>query len=264
MFSCGTINNDLSIFHRRCGGIFCSSCSEMSPWGECGAVRVCRRCRALRWRHSHQPITRSSHDHYIYPREMLLKSVPVQRSERSVLCAVQTSMGTILLMHRSMISWLFEEKPICLAELVMNLRHLNIKSIVQCQDAYRVSKNRRKNNLTLIHISRDLRFVLAQNIEHLCTGLYIQFLRDCTFAEKERVLVDSPQNMTEMRNVELSLEAKSSLLSVDRSRDYITVFVPWHISVTLLYTGCYGKVVWAEMGWFWTSKSSICSSISFI
>ncbi|XP_045539007.1 myotubularin-related protein 4 [Papilio machaon] len=33
---------------RRCGGIFCGSCSEMSPWGECGAVRVCRRCRALR------------------------------------------------------------------------------------------------------------------------------------------------------------------------------------------------------------------------
>ncbi|CAG4968398.1 unnamed protein product [Parnassius apollo] len=33
---------------RRCGGIFCGSCSEMSPWGECGAVRVCRRCRELR------------------------------------------------------------------------------------------------------------------------------------------------------------------------------------------------------------------------
>ncbi|XP_047999007.1 myotubularin-related protein 4 isoform X3 [Leguminivora glycinivorella] len=32
---------------RRCGGIFCGSCSEMSPWGGC-AVRVCRRCRALR------------------------------------------------------------------------------------------------------------------------------------------------------------------------------------------------------------------------
>ncbi|XP_050353471.1 myotubularin-related protein 4 isoform X1 [Nymphalis io] len=30
---------------RRCGGIFCGSCSEMSPWGELGAVRVCRRCR---------------------------------------------------------------------------------------------------------------------------------------------------------------------------------------------------------------------------
>ncbi|XP_068623330.1 myotubularin-related protein 3 isoform X2 [Battus philenor] len=33
---------------RQCGGIFCGSCSEMRPWGECGAVRVCRRCRALR------------------------------------------------------------------------------------------------------------------------------------------------------------------------------------------------------------------------
>ncbi|XP_052738707.1 myotubularin-related protein 3 isoform X2 [Bicyclus anynana] len=33
---------------RRCGGIFCGSCSEMSPWGDMGAVRVCRRCRALR------------------------------------------------------------------------------------------------------------------------------------------------------------------------------------------------------------------------
>ncbi|CAH0402660.1 unnamed protein product [Chilo suppressalis] len=33
---------------RRCGGIFCSSCSQLSPWGECGAVRVCHRCRALR------------------------------------------------------------------------------------------------------------------------------------------------------------------------------------------------------------------------
>ncbi|CAH0713987.1 unnamed protein product, partial [Brenthis ino] len=30
---------------RRCGGIFCGSCSEMSPWGDLGAVRVCRRCR---------------------------------------------------------------------------------------------------------------------------------------------------------------------------------------------------------------------------
>ncbi|XP_049878882.1 myotubularin-related protein 4 isoform X2 [Pectinophora gossypiella] len=33
---------------RRCGGIFCGSCSEMSSWGACGAVRMCRRCRALR------------------------------------------------------------------------------------------------------------------------------------------------------------------------------------------------------------------------
>ncbi|XP_073948583.1 phosphatidylinositol-3,5-bisphosphate 3-phosphatase MTMR4 [Choristoneura fumiferana] len=33
---------------RQCGGIFCGSCSEMSSWGACGAVRVCRRCRALR------------------------------------------------------------------------------------------------------------------------------------------------------------------------------------------------------------------------
>ncbi|CAB3256888.1 unnamed protein product [Arctia plantaginis] len=33
---------------RRCGGIFCGSCSEMSAWGSCGAVRMCRRCRALR------------------------------------------------------------------------------------------------------------------------------------------------------------------------------------------------------------------------
>ncbi|XP_037292520.1 myotubularin-related protein 3 isoform X2 [Manduca sexta] len=33
---------------RRCGGIFCGSCSEMWSWGSCGAVRVCRRCRALR------------------------------------------------------------------------------------------------------------------------------------------------------------------------------------------------------------------------
>ncbi|XP_045503305.1 myotubularin-related protein 4 isoform X1 [Colias croceus] len=33
---------------RLCGGIFCGSCSEMSSWGEVGAVRVCRRCRALR------------------------------------------------------------------------------------------------------------------------------------------------------------------------------------------------------------------------
>ncbi|XP_052751987.1 myotubularin-related protein 3 isoform X3 [Galleria mellonella] len=33
---------------RRCGGIFCGSCSEMSSWGDCGSVRVCRRCRALR------------------------------------------------------------------------------------------------------------------------------------------------------------------------------------------------------------------------
>ncbi|XP_075984208.1 phosphatidylinositol-3,5-bisphosphate 3-phosphatase MTMR4 isoform X2 [Anticarsia gemmatalis] len=33
---------------RRCGGIFCGSCSEMSTWGSCGTVRVCRRCRALR------------------------------------------------------------------------------------------------------------------------------------------------------------------------------------------------------------------------
>ncbi|XP_050666457.1 myotubularin-related protein 4-like isoform X2 [Leptidea sinapis] len=33
---------------RRCGGIFCGSCSEMSSWGEVGAVRVCRRCRVLR------------------------------------------------------------------------------------------------------------------------------------------------------------------------------------------------------------------------
>ncbi|XP_041972459.1 myotubularin-related protein 4 isoform X3 [Aricia agestis] len=32
---------------RRCGGIFCGSCSEMS-WGEVGAVRVCRRCRGPR------------------------------------------------------------------------------------------------------------------------------------------------------------------------------------------------------------------------
>ncbi|KAM3959472.1 LOW QUALITY PROTEIN: phosphatidylinositol-3,5-bisphosphate 3-phosphatase MTMR4 [Aphomia sociella] len=33
---------------RRCGGIFCGSCSEMSSWGDCGSVRVCRRCRTLR------------------------------------------------------------------------------------------------------------------------------------------------------------------------------------------------------------------------
>ncbi|XP_035447873.1 myotubularin-related protein 4 isoform X1 [Spodoptera frugiperda] len=33
---------------RRCGGIFCGSCSEMSSWGDCGSMRVCRRCRALR------------------------------------------------------------------------------------------------------------------------------------------------------------------------------------------------------------------------
>ncbi|XP_060806514.1 myotubularin-related protein 3 isoform X2 [Amyelois transitella] len=33
---------------RRCGGIFCGSCSEMSSWGDCGAVRMCRRCRAQR------------------------------------------------------------------------------------------------------------------------------------------------------------------------------------------------------------------------
>ncbi|XP_026740616.1 myotubularin-related protein 4 isoform X2 [Trichoplusia ni] len=33
---------------RRCGGIFCGSCSEMSSWGDCGTMRVCRRCRALR------------------------------------------------------------------------------------------------------------------------------------------------------------------------------------------------------------------------
>ncbi|XP_059051540.1 myotubularin-related protein 3 [Achroia grisella] len=33
---------------RRCGGIFCGSCSEMSSWGDCGSVRVCRRCRAQR------------------------------------------------------------------------------------------------------------------------------------------------------------------------------------------------------------------------
>ncbi|CAK1541397.1 unnamed protein product [Leptosia nina] len=33
---------------RRCGGIFCGSCSEMSSWGEIGSVRVCRRCRTLR------------------------------------------------------------------------------------------------------------------------------------------------------------------------------------------------------------------------
>ncbi|KAJ0172940.1 hypothetical protein K1T71_011116 [Dendrolimus kikuchii] len=33
---------------RRCGGIFCGSCSEMSSWGDCGSVRVCRRCQALR------------------------------------------------------------------------------------------------------------------------------------------------------------------------------------------------------------------------
>ncbi|CAF4886516.1 unnamed protein product [Pieris macdunnoughi] len=33
---------------RRCGGIFCGSCSEMSSWGDVGSVRVCRRCRALR------------------------------------------------------------------------------------------------------------------------------------------------------------------------------------------------------------------------
>ncbi|XP_048482408.1 myotubularin-related protein 4 isoform X3 [Plutella xylostella] len=33
---------------RKCGGIFCGSCSEMSSIGEWAAVRVCRRCRALR------------------------------------------------------------------------------------------------------------------------------------------------------------------------------------------------------------------------
>ncbi|XP_063833347.1 myotubularin-related protein 4-like [Ostrinia nubilalis] len=33
---------------RRCGGIFCGSCSEMSSWGDCGSVRVCRRCRTER------------------------------------------------------------------------------------------------------------------------------------------------------------------------------------------------------------------------
>ncbi|KAL0867551.1 hypothetical protein ABMA27_008321 [Loxostege sticticalis] len=33
---------------RRCGGIFCGSCSAMSSWGDCGPVRVCTRCRSAR------------------------------------------------------------------------------------------------------------------------------------------------------------------------------------------------------------------------
>lgn len=31
---------------RRCGGIFCGSCAELSPWGSRGHVRMCAPCRA--------------------------------------------------------------------------------------------------------------------------------------------------------------------------------------------------------------------------
>lgn len=51
--ACQHCNNHFWLARRRhhcrnCGGIFCSSCSEMSAWGSCGSMRVCRTCRAMR------------------------------------------------------------------------------------------------------------------------------------------------------------------------------------------------------------------------